>query len=358
MKTAAYYFSMLVLALLAMVSGIGCNRSSPDQTSTSQRTLSLDDQALAEARKYWTDHTTQCGETHVARAEYGDRSGGDIQQYTSVKFTATPRQLTEADRLNGIEWDGTAEGRATSKRGSHFSNFYTTMDRTKLVSPNRLAPEPGHSQPGPWSPWEPSSGPIWTLQLQKVGSQWSVSPVRWAAFVFFEAWPCSELPGITSTSASQASTAGNPTNSVGLGSAETFRGAWFEVWVPPNFQVIRSLRSTTSEGYDSAFFRSPDQQVEFYIYSPQWNGEPTDIAINKTTETQLTSESKTSATNVVTWLTVAARDGSYTRTYQDTRTRDGSVRWVIGIKYADQAAFNRHKADYLRFKSSLEQFAD
>lgn len=141
--------------------------------------------------------------------------------------------------------------------------------------------------------------------------------------------------------------------------AKNFKGAWFEIWIPPNFKVTPSLKSaTSSEGCESAFFRSQDNKVEFYIFSPQWNGEPTDIAVNPSTEKQVASESKPYGNNVVTYYTIKANDGSYTRAYQDTKAKDESTRWVIGIKYTDQNAYNTYKNDYLKFKKSLQQFGD
>src|SRR5687768_9434748 len=64
-----------------------------------------------------------------------------------------------------------------------------------------------------------------------------------------------------------------------------YRGAWFEINYPPGFRVRPSLRSLSSaHGYDSAFFISPDCKAEFYVFSPQWNGEPKDIRVNPTKE--------------------------------------------------------------------------
>ncbi len=138
-----------------------------------------------------------------------------------------------------------------------------------------------------------------------------------------------------------------------------YRGAWFQVWSPPNFKAIPSLKSSSAtDGYDSVFFRSPDGRVEFYVYAPQWSGEPIDIALDAARERQITSETKTSNARVVTWLTIQAVDGSYVRTYQDTRARDGSTRCVIGLKYSNQSAYDAYRADYVRFKESVSQFAD
>lgn len=141
--------------------------------------------------------------------------------------------------------------------------------------------------------------------------------------------------------------------------AATFTGAWFQVWYPDNFTAVPSLPSgTAQDGFDSAFFHSPDAQVEFYIFSPQWSGEPSDIALDPSRETLRAKETKPSGNGQVTWTTIDAKDGSYARSYQDTVSSGGSVRWVVGIKYASQAAFDRYRSDYLKFKGSLQQYAD
>jgi hypothetical protein len=137
-----------------------------------------------------------------------------------------------------------------------------------------------------------------------------------------------------------------------------FKGAWFEVAIPDGFKAISSLKSTTADGYESAFFRSPDEKVEFYIFSPQWNGEPTDIKLDESKEKPITSETKSSGSNDITWYSIKANDNSYTRAYQDTKSKDGSIRWVVGIKYADQQSYDKYKTQYLDFKKSLVQFAD
>jgi hypothetical protein len=127
-------------------------------------------------------------------------------------------------------------------------------------------------------------------------------------------------------------------------SAGQYAGAWFQVWYPDNFEVTPSMASTTADkGVDSAFFRSPDGQVEFYIFSPQWSGEPSDIAIHPSREILRSKDTKHSEDKRVTWLTIDAIDGSYSRSYQDTVSNNGSVRWVVGIKYRNQAIYNRYK---------------
>lgn len=70
---------------------------------------------------------------------------------------------------------------------------------------------------------------------------------------------------------------------------QDYKGAWFKVEYPSDFTVKPSLKSTSGKGYDSAFFVSPDESVEFYIFSPMWNGVPSDIELNPKTE-KLVSE--------------------------------------------------------------------
>lgn len=141
--------------------------------------------------------------------------------------------------------------------------------------------------------------------------------------------------------------------------AGQFQGAWFDVWIPDDFQAAPSLRSATDpDGVESAFFRSADHQVEFYVFSPQWDGEPTDIALDPARERLSASETKDLADTTVTWYTIDALDGSYSRSYQDRRSTLEHTRTVLGVKYMSKAAYARYKDAYLQFKRSLRPFTD
>lgn len=65
---------------------------------------------------------------------------------------------------------------------------------------------------------------------------------------------------------------------------KAYKGAWFAIEYPPDFIVKPSLKSTSAKGYYSAYFASPDGSVKFYVFSPQWNGLPSDFALNPETE--------------------------------------------------------------------------
>lgn len=137
-----------------------------------------------------------------------------------------------------------------------------------------------------------------------------------------------------------------------------FQGAWFEIRYPADFTPLPSLPSRTAEGWDSAEFLSPDGRVSFYVYAPQWGGEPADIALDSQREA-LVSEKRTKQNDrEIRWMTICARDGSYCRAYQDTTARQGTVRTIVGIRYRDEEVRRRYLPAYLKFRHSLQQFAD
>ncbi len=158
----------------------------------------------------------------------------------------------------------------------------------------------------------------------------------------------------------------------------TYHGAFFSIQYPPDFEVHPSLPNGDGfGGHDSAFFRSPDGAVEFYVFSPQWDGEPTAIKVKPETENLVDEKTKIreifyppddvpAAYSRATWVTIEAKDKSYTRSYLDIRgswddTGPQASVWsrrTFGIKYVDQRAYRQYRDQYLRFRSTLRQFAD
>jgi hypothetical protein len=136
----------------------------------------------------------------------------------------------------------------------------------------------------------------------------------------------------------------------------SYKGAYFEVKYPEGFRARPSLRS--DENPDSAFFTAPDGSVEFYVYSPIWNGEPTDIEINEAREEYVSQNTQTNAGIKIRRVTIRAKDGSYLRSFEDTENTNTNNRTVFGIKYRNQAAYNKYRQTYLTFKKSIRQFAD
>lgn len=146
-------------------------------------------------------------------------------------------------------------------------------------------------------------------------------------------------------------------NQLTVAQTRTFNGAWFDIKYPSNFKATGSIKSSTNDGYESAFFKSPDNLVEFYIFSPQWNGEATDILINSK-EVLSSSKSQLKIDTETKWWTITSQDGSYSRSYQQIKNKSQNTKWIIGIKYKNSSALEKYKKEYASFKSSIKQYAD
>jgi hypothetical protein len=144
----------------------------------------------------------------------------------------------------------------------------------------------------------------------------------------------------------------------------TYKGAWFEIKYPSAFKVKSAQKSATStKGYDSVYFISPDDTVAFYVFSPQWQGKAneTDLEIDpnreELIEQNITKEKdQMGIIKTIKTVTVKAKDNSYVRAIRDETT--DTTRLVFGIKYKSKEVYNKYYNDYLLFKKSLKQFAD
>jgi len=118
-----------------------------------------------------------------------------------------------------------------------------------------------------------------------------------------------------------------------------------------------------------ATFVSPDGEVEFYIYSPQWRDKPG--YLNKRENEIIESDKNKKVHNrkkfeyiYVNQRTYTDKYGRYKRAYMHKRVcpapdqEEGCTTLVFGIKFKNQASYNRYKKEYIRFKKSLEQYAD
>ncbi len=137
-----------------------------------------------------------------------------------------------------------------------------------------------------------------------------------------------------------------------------FEGAWFYIDYPADFTALPLLKSlTSSEGYDSALFTSPDGKIKFYVFSPQWSGNPSEINLKGNEKIINSTASYGEDSMLIKHWTIEAHDKSYRRSYQETKLIH-NVNWIIGIEYSDSAQYNQYKNEYIHFKNSLLQFAD
>lgn len=139
----------------------------------------------------------------------------------------------------------------------------------------------------------------------------------------------------------------------------TYKGAWFEIKYPAGFTARPSLKSLSFKGkFDSAFFTSADGAVEFYVFSPQWDGTPSDIELDSLKENPLSHDEQNQGSVRIRRVTVVAKDSSYTRAFEETENTELNIKRVFGIRYRDQKAYDKYRQAYLAFKRSLRQFAD
>lgn len=137
-----------------------------------------------------------------------------------------------------------------------------------------------------------------------------------------------------------------------------FKGAWFDIEYPANFTAKGSEKSATSDGFDSGTFTSPDGKVQFYVYSPQWNGHPKDILIKKNEENQVDYSEETKGDLTVKRWVIEADNGRYRRAYEETTDYKSQTNKIFGMMYDPDVYKDQYQSDYLHFKKSLMQYAD
>lgn len=153
-----------------------------------------------------------------------------------------------------------------------------------------------------------------------------------------------------------------------------FKGSYFEIKYPHNFKAMPESPIIIIENNifietDEAYFTSPDNSVEFYVFSPLWSGDPEylDISENEKLIGEEIQEIKENERDgqigdrEIIWRTVRAKDGLYYRSIMSIREQIGTgseLHRVFGIRYKDQTAYEKYKDEYLRFRESLIQYAD
>ncbi len=133
-----------------------------------------------------------------------------------------------------------------------------------------------------------------------------------------------------------------------------YTGAFFTVDYPPGFSVRPSMRVTDpKDACESAFFTSPDKSVEFYVFGPRWDGDAKDIAVNARSEVKVSQKTVKEKSGSTRWVTIRAKDGSYTRSIVAKLNKRGGTYLALQFKYANQQSYAKYKSDYARFKASV-----
>lgn len=143
----------------------------------------------------------------------------------------------------------------------------------------------------------------------------------------------------------------------------TYLGPWFDIDYPVSFRPLGYDHSPGATDYDEdgMRFESPDGEVEFYVYSPLWSGEPgwVKLAPGETLfDRNSTTEGSGIETKQMTWVTVVGPTDEYTRSWLQVRQPQLNVKYYLGIRYNSLTAYERWLDEYVRFRESLVQYAD
>ena len=103
---------MLLPVMILFCAVIACNWSSdhkpvyaPTTSAVTPQAAALDNEAISAVKEFWEQHTTKCGPS-----DYGYEDNYPFQimhQYTNISFVSQRTgPTTDADRLNGILWNG------------------------------------------------------------------------------------------------------------------------------------------------------------------------------------------------------------------------------------------------------------
>lgn len=140
----------------------------------------------------------------------------------------------------------------------------------------------------------------------------------------------------------------------------SFRGTYFEIGVPPGF--VARPETDESGNVNTVKLWNSKTNVEFAVFSPQWSGEAPFKQANPASELVKDREKKTSGMNTSDSLTIHAKDKSYIRFVisQDFNDEANSshTNKTFGIRVPDMKVYQEVRDLYVKWKSTLVQFAD
>ena len=145
-----------------------------------------------------------------------------------------------------------------------------------------------------------------------------------------------------------------------------YRGPWFDIEYPRSFRPLAFDRAPGAVNVktfdrDGISFGSPEGAVEFYVYSPQWSGDPSWVRPapgEREIERSVSTEGAGPERKLLTWVTIAGPGNAWKRSYVQIRQPDLNTEWYFGFRYQDAAAYAAYRPAYLHFRSSLVQYAD
>ena len=144
-------------------------------------------------------------------------------------------------------------------------------------------------------------------------------------------------------------------NQDALCAGKTYNGAWFDVRMPEGFTEQPSLLSTSNDGYDSIWLKSPDGDFELYIDAPQWTGEQSDMLddpqiLNSTEDTRKNDH------DTVTVREITYKNGRYGKFTSNNSNHNTHL--TTGYRHSNHALSESQNLIHRCFLQSIQQYAD
>jgi hypothetical protein len=128
----------------------------------------IEAEAQQEAEKYWGSLLTKCAGTIYGKDNR--RAVDQIYEFRDISIRIKPQSLSDADKMNGIEWSG---------------NAYLDSKTSRILTGDK------------WGPWREGSIYLNSETMEKVNGQWKFGVVADAladAPPPLRTFDCSELP--------------------------------------------------------------------------------------------------------------------------------------------------------------------
>ncbi len=147
---------------------------------------------------------------------------------------------------------------------------------------------------------------------------------------------------------------------------------FFAIMHPANFSLAYSFNLVEGKKDDpeleesnTAYFVSPDKTVAFYVYSPQWSGEPSALVAGDNETGSQTADlsylcpaDKNSFDENASSTLHVFKTNTYTREVFDVAHEQLGTRRTFAIEYRSEADRARYWQQFLLFTIGLTQYAD
>jgi len=138
---------------------------------------------------------------------------------------------------------------------------------------------------------------------------------------------------------------------------KVYKGNFFSIGVPPGFEVFPEGDPGGAGKYDEVGLWNEALQVKFSVYSPQWNGEASMMQVLRY-ETLKSREEKTTGGVKEIQLQMADEEHGNIRFVVSRTKLNENTNTTFGIQIPNMKVYEKVKPTYVKWKTTLEQFAD